>query len=108
MPGFAVTPQSVLSCGSNVGGMTSNVETIKSQASGAEVPEVSWGILGMATTYSSYRELLEKFTSHLDEVGEGLKSCGDKLTECGKAYQQVDEEIAAKLQKIASELGKVA
>ena len=108
MTGFAVSPQNIMSCGGTVGGMTSNVDAIKGQVTGAEVPEVSWGILGLATTYSSYRELLDKFTSHLDEVGEGLKSCGDKLAECGKAYQQVDDEISAKIEKLAGELRKVS
>lgn len=108
MPGYNAPADAIMRCGGGVGGMNADAKSIKDKAAGAEVPEVSWGLLGLATTYSSYRELLDKFKQHLDEMAEGLTKAGEDLTECGKDYQATDQSMAEMLGKIIGEIGGTA
>lgn len=100
MPGYRAEPDAITSCGNNVGGLSGNAKSIKDKATAAQVPEISWGILGLATTYSSYRELLDKFQQHLDEMAEGLTRAGEDISSCGKDYQETDRELAEQLKQI--------
>ncbi|MCI2417107.1 hypothetical protein MOQ72_06710 [Saccharopolyspora sp. K220] len=108
MPGYKAPAEAIMRCGDNVDRMNADAKSIKDKTAAAEVPEVSWGLLGLATTYSSYRELLEKFKQHLDETAEGLSKAGADLAACGKEYQNADQSIADMFSKIFSDLGKGA
>ncbi|MER5393120.1 hypothetical protein [Saccharopolyspora sp. NPDC002686] len=105
MGGYKAQPDAITSCGNNVGGLSSEANSIKEKATSAQVPEISWGLLGLATTYSSYKELLDKFQQHLGEMAEGLTKAGEDISECGKDYQNVDRELAEKLKQIRVDAG---
>ncbi|MDA3647233.1 hypothetical protein LZ318_35335 [Saccharopolyspora indica] len=100
MGGYRAEPDAITSCGANVGSLAANAKSIKDKATAAQVPEISWGILGMATTYSSYRELLDEFQQHLGEMAEGLTRAGEDISSCGKDYQETDRELAEQLKQI--------
>jgi hypothetical protein len=106
MPGYKASAEAIMRCGGNVERMNADAKSIKDKTAEAEVPEVSWGLLGLATTYSSYRDLLEKFKQHLDEMSEGLTKAGEDLTACGKEYQDADQSIADMFSKLFGDLGK--
>ncbi|MBB5154735.1 WXG100 family type VII secretion target [Saccharopolyspora phatthalungensis] len=108
MPGYRASADAIMRCGTNVDRMNADAKSIKDKAAGAEVPEISWGLLGLATTYSSYRDLLEKFKQHLDEMAEGLTKAGEDLTACGKEYQDADQSIADMFSKLFGDLTKGA
>ncbi|GAA4620763.1 WXG100 family type VII secretion target [Saccharopolyspora hordei] len=105
MGGYRAHPDAITKCGTNVSGLADRAKSIKDKATAAQVPEISWGLLGMATTYSSYRELLDKFQQHLDEMAQGLTRAGEDISACGKDYQQVDRELAEKLKQIRVDAG---
>ncbi|MGP4015294.1 hypothetical protein [Saccharopolyspora sp. 5N708] len=106
MSGYKASADAIMRCGGNVDRMNADAKSIKDKAAAAEVPEVSWGLLGLATTYSSYRDLLEKFEQHLDEMAEGLSKAGADLTACGKEYQDSDQSIADMFIKMFGDLAK--
>lgn len=105
--GFEVPAETVISCGKQIGELGSKAEALKSDCEGAQVPDIAWGLLGAATTYSSYADLLEKFKTHLDEINKGIASAGEKITQCGEEYQSHDKLTAQELQKILGDLGQV-
>jgi hypothetical protein len=105
--GFEVNADTVVSCGKQISEMGSKAEQLKSDCEGAQVPNIAWGLLGAATTFSSYQDLLEKFKSHLDQIGKGIASAGDKIGKCGEEYQQREKETTEKLQKIIGDLSAV-
>ncbi|MEU5848005.1 WXG100 family type VII secretion target [Saccharopolyspora shandongensis] len=106
MPGYKASAEMIMQCGGNIGGMNADAKAVRDKVAGAEVPEVSWGLLGLATTYSSYRDLLEKFKQHLDEMSEGLTKAGEDITACGRDYQESDRSMAEMFGKILGEVGK--
>lgn len=101
--GFDVNPETMISCGKQISAMADQANDLKSQCESAEVPDIAWGALGAATTFSKYQELLEKFKQHLDEVGRGVSSVGDKIAECGTEYQKHDKEISDKLTEVLNQ-----
>ncbi|GAA0504746.1 hypothetical protein GCM10011581_33670 [Saccharopolyspora subtropica] len=100
MTGYHAPPDAIVRCGSNVDRMTDAAKQIKAKATEAQVPELSWGLLGLATTYSSYRDLLDRFQQHLDEMAEGLTKAGADLTAAGKEYRETDESLADMLRRL--------
>jgi hypothetical protein len=104
--GYKAPHEAIIKTGGNVSSMTKQATAIKDKVAEAEVPEISWGLLGLATTYSEYRDMLEKFKTHLDEIGKNLTEVGDKITACGKGYQDDDKLTAQELEKVLGELEK--
>lgn len=52
--------------------LTPVTNTLQQAVAEAEVSDLAWGLLGKATVYGSYAELLAAFQKHLDEIPEGL------------------------------------
>ncbi|MER7077715.1 hypothetical protein SAMN02982929_06267 [Saccharopolyspora kobensis] len=105
MPGYRARPDAITSCGDNVGALSGDAKSIKDKATAAEVPQISWGLLGSATTYSAYTELLSKFQQHLDEMAEGLTRAGEDISACGRDYRNTDRELAESLNRISVDAG---
>ncbi|MGW1679118.1 hypothetical protein [Saccharopolyspora sp. NPDC002376] len=108
MGGYRAQPDAITSCGNNVGGLSSEAKAIKEKATAAQVPEISWGLLGLATVFGPYQQLLDKFQQHLDEMAEGLTKAGEDISACGKDYQDTDRELAEKLKQIRVDAGSKA
>ncbi|MDA3624989.1 hypothetical protein OU415_06060 [Saccharopolyspora sp. WRP15-2] len=105
MGGYKAQPDAITSCGNNVGGLSSEANSIKEKAAAADVPAVSWGALGAMILRSDYTELYQAFMQHLDEMVTGLTKAGEDISECGKDYQNVDRELAEKLKQIRVDAG---
>jgi hypothetical protein len=100
MTGYALDAEAVLRCGSDVGNHASTVQDISSAVTGATVPQKSWGLIGMATTYSMYADMLASLNDHLGKMQEGLTNAGDSITRSARTYLELEEAIAGVLGKL--------
>jgi uncharacterized protein YukE len=95
--GFQVNPDELSEAGQRVSGMAARVSILKGHASTARVPTQSWGLLGLATTYSKYSDLKNQLHDHLSKMGLGIAGVGGNLSSTGDAYRQVDQAHATNL-----------
>jgi hypothetical protein len=100
MTGYALDAEAVLRCGSDVGNHVSTVQDISSAVAGATVPPKSWGLIGMATTYSMYEDMLTSLNDHLSKMQAGLTNAGDSITRSARTYLELEEAIAGVLGKL--------
>lgn len=108
MGGYRATADSLTSCGEKVESMGTDADSIKQKAAEAEVPEVSWGLLGLATVYGSYRELLDEFNEHVGQVCEGISKAGSEISEAGRDYQDTDRRAADAMSALLGNVDNIA
>ncbi|MBE9374966.1 hypothetical protein IQ251_10995 [Saccharopolyspora sp. HNM0983] len=106
--GYRATADSLTGCGGKIESIGSDADSIKQKATEAEVPEISWGLLGLATVYGSYRELLDTFTEHMDQVCEGLSKAGTEIGDAGRDYQDTDRRAADAMSALLGNVDNIA
>lgn len=104
---FGVDAEAIIACGKAVDGLAAEAEKIKEAARAAIVPEISWGLLGQALTYSDYVELTDAFMDHVGKMTENLGRLGDQLSLTGEHYRDVNQAVADALDGIGGQLGRV-
>lgn len=102
--GYHAPTAAILKCGTEIGGKAQEVSSIKEKVANAEVPNLAWGILGAATTYSSYKDMLEKFKSHMEQISKAIGNAEQAFTETGKHYQETDKQVAGHLEKLKAQM----
>lgn len=105
--GYRAAADSLTDCGDKIESMGSDADSIKQKATEAEVPEISWGLLGLATVYSSYRELLDKFNEHMDQICAGLSEAGSEIGETGRDYQDTDRRAADQMNMLLGDVDNI-
>ncbi|WP_158844875.1 hypothetical protein [Saccharothrix deserti] len=103
---FGVDAEAIIACGKTVDGLSQEAEKIKEAARAAIVPEISWGLLGQALTYSDYVELTDAFMDHMGKMTENLGKLGDQLSLTGEHYRDVNKAVADALDDIGRQLGQ--
>lgn len=106
--GYRAAADSLTSCGKKIEAMGTEADSIKQKATEAEVPEISWGLLGLATVYGSYRELLDTFSEHMDQVCEGISKAGSEIGEAGRDYQDTDRRAADAMSVLLGNVDNIA
>lgn len=101
---FGLDIDEVRRCGEDIGGLQERAGQLRSKVTDAEVPEVSWGLLGMASAYAGYRVMLGTLTDHLGTLTEGLGHAGEALHRTVELYDSADDAVRARLEQIDSEL----
>ncbi|MCO1581317.1 hypothetical protein M8C13_36760 [Crossiella sp. SN42] len=77
-------------CAGKVKGLAGKADGLKGKLSGAEVPELAWGLIGQPLALL-YRPMVADFRDFLRKLAEGTGNAGEKLTECAAAYREADE-----------------
>ncbi|OXM73985.1 MULTISPECIES: WXG100 family type VII secretion target [Amycolatopsis] len=91
--GFQVDVEALRTTAARASDLTGKVSELQQATYEADVPVVSWGLLGAGTAFPVYREMLGKLKDHLNEMSAGYQSIGVKLTSAADAYSSMDDEV---------------
>ncbi|GHE96710.1 hypothetical protein GCM10017786_31690 [Amycolatopsis deserti] len=98
--GFQVDVEALRTTGARAADLTGKVSALQQATHEADVPTVSWGLLGVPV-HAFYQQLLGQLKTHLNEMSEGYQSIGAKLTSAADAYSSMDDEVVRAFGDIA-------
>jgi len=99
--GFQVDVEALRTTAAGAADLTGKVSELQQATYEADVPVVSWGLLGAGTAYPVYREMLAQLKNHLKEMSDGYQSIGTKLAGAADAYSSMDDEVVRAFGDIA-------
>jgi hypothetical protein len=103
--GYQVDPDALAQAGQQVSAQQSQAEGLLGQARGMTVSTRSWGLLGLATTYSKYADLQGQLVDHLGKVGNGVGAIGANLTSTAEQYRAAEATNVQGLQQCSPDSG---
>ncbi|SDN14457.1 type VII secretion target [Allokutzneria albata] len=101
--GFRVDPDALDRAGKRIGALRAKVDSVEKKVTDANVPSISWGLLGISM-HADYEGLLSQFRSCLKQAATGVERAGDKLSRSGAAYREADVATRTGLDKLGKEL----
>lgn len=107
MTDLKVDVEAMKTTADEAGGLVDAVGDLQRATSEAEVPEISWGLLGLATTYTAYRMMLDDFKDHLNQMAEGFQSIREKLSQAAETYDSIEQDVGNVMVELESALGSV-
>ncbi|NIH85689.1 WXG100 family type VII secretion target [Amycolatopsis granulosa] len=103
--GFQVDVDALRRTAAQLSGRTEKVSELQQAAAGADVPPVSWGLLG-APVHAFYGQMLGHLKDHLKEMSDGYTAIGTKLTGAADAYQGMDDEVVGAFGDLGEQLAE--
>ncbi|NIH82700.1 WXG100 family type VII secretion target [Amycolatopsis viridis] len=101
--GFQVDVDALRTTAAQASGLTGKVSELQQAAAEADVPPVSWGLLG-APVHAFYEQMLSRLKDHLREMSDGYTSIGAKLTGAADAYRGMDDEVVGAFGDLGEQL----
>lgn len=103
--GFNATPQDIANFGSKISkDFGSRAAKIASDVQSAEVPVISWGLLGQTIVWPFYKPAIDAFIEHVGQISDNAQHAGDKFSQTAQQYQTADQGTRDDMNKIAQEL----
>lgn len=102
--GVTVVPQALRDTGEKLQALEDQAGSAVGRAAGAVVHPKSWGLVGMATLYSTYAGTLPRLHEHLHAVQTTIGAAGVKLTDAAHAYEEADKTSGANLDHMETAL----
>ncbi|MDQ0377562.1 type VII secretion target [Amycolatopsis thermophila] len=102
--GFSVDIAALRKTAAAAAAQTERVSALRQAVNDADVPEVSWGLVGLPTVFPFYQDMLGQLTDHLSQMTEGYRAIGAKLTKAADAYAAMDDGVVAAFEGVGEEL----
>ncbi|GAB3580580.1 hypothetical protein GCM10027445_51120 [Amycolatopsis endophytica] len=106
--GFSVDVAALRRTAAAAAGQTSRVDALRRSLGEADVPAVSWGLLGQPVVHTVYKDLLDQLKDHLTQMTEGYQAIGAKLTTAADRYDGMDAEVVDAFEGIGEDLDEAA
>lgn len=106
--GFSVDVGALRKTAAAAAAQTSQVSALQQQMQDADVPPVSWGLLGQPIVHTIYRDMLGQLKDHLAQMAEGYQAIGAKLTKAADMYAAMDDGVVAAFRDIGEDLDEAA
>ncbi|MEU0515185.1 type VII secretion target [Amycolatopsis sp. NPDC006125] len=102
--GFSVDVGALRKTAAAAAAQTSQVSALQQQLQDANVPAVSWGLIGQPTVYPFYQDMVDQLRSHLTQMAEGYQAIGAKLAKAADMYSAMDDGVVAAFESIGEDL----
>ncbi len=96
---YEADPGAIVGCGNRLAQLQTDAANIIELAADANPEWYIWGLIG-APFAQGYWSVAEDVYSHLEKMGESLKSQARTLEANGKAYHAAEEAIAKSLRDL--------
>ncbi|WP_137813737.1 hypothetical protein [Gandjariella thermophila] len=101
MTDLVVHPGEIADCAHQVGTLTTQSSGLNNTATGASVPEISWGVLGhLMGLYSQYDTLLGELHTHYTTMSTGFDKISAALADTARSYHDNERTAAEAFNQI--------